>query len=290
MSELRIVGAETDRLPALAATAEAAQRDPERFVAFFGEDRATIEAEIGRVERWSEATHVAARGDRVVGWIMAESEAELDRVWWWGPVVAAGEPWSAVADALYGVARAALDDRYDEEELAADARSAPFAAFAARHGFRADPASAVLRAEIVDTEPDPRVTALAPADADHVAAMHDALFPGRHTTGRRLVAAPDGLRLVLREGGRAIGYVAVELEPDGAGYIDFLGVDPGNRGRGVGSALVTSALSALGRRGVTVADLTVRVDNVAARGLYRRLGFEELRAVRPYRKGFSLPD
>jgi len=288
MSRLAVAAADAATLTDLAAIAEEAQRDPERHIAYFGDAREEIEAEIAEVDSWVDGTHVVRRDGRLVGWLLAETEADLRRVWWWGPVVAAGESWDTAAEALYSAARARLDNSFDQEELAADARSQAFGAFAERQGFQADAASTLLRVEIGETTPDPRVTTLDSAGFEQVIALHDSLFPGAHATGRHLVDAADGYRLVLRENGRVAGYIAIEIQPGGEGYIDFLGVDPTHRGRGAGGALVATALDVLRARDVTVANLTVRQTNAAARSVYRRLGFAELRDIRPFRKGFTL--
>jgi mycothiol synthase len=58
------------------------------------------------------------------------------------------------------------------------------------------------------------------------------------------------------------------------GWIDQVGVVPGARGRGIGAALVTEALTRMRADGASHAWLNVNVDNPAHR-LYRRLGFED---------------
>jgi ribosomal protein S18 acetylase RimI-like enzyme len=289
MSHVDIVLADAGDLTDLGAVAERAQKDPERFVCYYAEESAAIGSEIADIEGWPAFTHIARRSGRVIGWLAAETDDELHRVWWWGPVVEPGEPWAAVADMLYAAGRRGLDDRFDQEELAADARSTLFARFAEQHGFRSEEASSIFRVEITDTVADQRVDEFSPSDTDRVVTLHDALFANTHTTGRQLVDAVRGTRLVFRDDRRVIGYVAYEVQADGEGYIDYLGVDPDDRGSGVGEALVTTTLDALRREGTTVANLTVRIDSAAAaRRLYLRLGFEELRIVRPFRKGFSI--
>jgi RimJ/RimL family protein N-acetyltransferase len=52
-----------------------------------------------------------------------------------------------------------------------------------------------------------------------------------------------------------------------------LGLMPECRGRGVGSALMTTAIERAWAKGFTRIELTVRTDNIRARRLYERLGF-----------------
>jgi ribosomal protein S18 acetylase RimI-like enzyme len=52
-----------------------------------------------------------------------------------------------------------------------------------------------------------------------------------------------------------------------------MGVIAEYRGRGIGKALIEAALGAAKAKGLTRIELTVRVDNARARGLYEALGF-----------------
>ena len=56
---------------------------------------------------------------RMVGWLLAEVDPDMGRVWWWGPFVDASE-WAPVADALMRAGRSQLDPAVHEEEMAAD--------------------------------------------------------------------------------------------------------------------------------------------------------------------------
>lgn len=72
-----------------------------------------------------------------------------------------------------------------------------------------------------------------------------------------------------------LGYVIARHAAD-AGEILNLAVVPESRGRGVGQALVTCALTHLRVRGVAAVYLEVRESNAVARRLYQRLGFQEV--------------
>ena len=91
-----------------------------------------------------------------------------------------------------------------------------------------------------------------------------------------------------RSRGRVAGYVAFEVQPDGSGYLDFLGVATEFRRRGLAAQLVRAAVTELVDRGASSIHLTVRENSHGARALYVGLGFEEERVIRPLRKGFTL--
>ena len=274
-------------LPAMAELAAGHQADPARHCLYLSVDADAIAEEVAELDDWASFTAVAEVDGSVVGWLFGEPDPDMGRVWWWGPF-APLDSWAEVADQLYHFARDLLGDTYAEEEAAADARSDLIAAWAARHGFAADPGSVLLRREPTPATVDPRVRPMTPADHDVVKALHDIAFPGTHTPPAMLVAS-EHPRLVIEEAGRVVGYVAYEMQPDGSGYIDYLAVDEQLRGRGLGRGLVSTATADLVDRGVTYAHLTVREANASARALYSSLAYDEERIAIPYRRGFTLP-
>ena len=98
-----------------------------------------------------------------------------------------------------------------------------------------------------------------------------------------------GALLVAREGERAIGVAALSylwtLEHGGsAAWLDELYVLPGERGQGLGSALLSAALETARAAGCTALDLEVEASHARVAGLYLRNGFKRLA-----RERFSRP-
>lgn len=280
---VRVV-AETD-LEAMVGLAVAQQAVPEHHIAYLGLEPDSIREDILGVDGWVGRTAVAVDDDQqLTGWLLGEKDDDMDRVWWWGPFLAewVGEE---QADALYRVASEVVGAA--EEEMAPDDRNGNVAELAERNGFRGEAASAVLSYTDAGFG---RPTGAVPLEHGHradVALLHDRLFPGTHTPGETLVSSED-LRLVIIEAGEVVGYVAAELQSDGSGYIDYVGVDPPQQRRGLGRGLVMGVTDRLLGLGATSVNLTVREDNIAARRLYESLGFTQERLIRPYRKGFTL--
>lgn len=270
-------------LPAVAALIAAEQRQPHRHVAYLSSDPEPIAAEVAALGDWCSASAVLRNGTEIEGFLAADVDDEIGRTWWLGPFVSGGD-WRAGANALYG----AIDPVHDQEEMAIDTRNVELAEFATSLGFSPEEPSAALVCR-QSPEASPGIGLMRPVEAVQVAALHDTLFPGTHTTGRTLTTArPDHLVYVARSGDDVAGYVAVEVQEDGSGYIDFLGVAPDSRRQGLGRALVQTATRALFEAGVSHVHLTVRATNAAARRLYGSIGFEESRLLAPFRKGFSL--
>lgn len=281
-----------DRMVALAVDCQA---DPQRHCAYLSDSAAAISAEVIEVIDWVQATLVALDDERqLIGWLLATTDPDMDRVWWWGPFVAGvrDDMRATVADAL--LSKGLLGHaEHSEHEMAADEDSSHFASIADRHGFVAQEGSLALRLDDLQQRFDV-VGHLAPVDDPQVdsaavAALHDATFPGTHSTGAMLlrdVDADHAIHVAL-DADEVVGYVATEAQSDGSLYVDYLGVAEAHRGRGIGRNLVRHALNTA-PTDRTYAHLTVRVGNTAARALYRSSGFAEVRTIVPYRKGFLL--
>ncbi|HEY1621516.1 MAG TPA: GNAT family N-acetyltransferase [Streptosporangiaceae bacterium] len=92
--------------------------------------------------------------------------------------------------------------------------------------------------------------------------------------------------LMARSGdGEAGGFAAVQ-PAEGAGtvtaQVSYLGVRPGDWGRGIGEALLRELPQALAQAGFTRAELSVYVENGRATRLYERLGWRPFGEPTPH--------
>jgi ribosomal protein S18 acetylase RimI-like enzyme len=290
--------ATTEDLTVIAELITAQQAEPTRHVGEFGSTPAGVAEQLVELEPLGlEGVVVAVADGTIVGVLAAEWDEDPARVWWCGPTIAPGTDWQATAAALYDQLRRRVPASVVQEEFAPDERHRELATFAAERGFRAEEASVVLTRALPSADTAGSASGAVPArvrpvteeDRGAVAALHERLFPGTHTTGTRLDEGRDRLVLVAELDGGLVGYVAAERQEDGTGYLDFLGVEPVARGRGIGFLLVDAACELLHERlGCREVNLTVRVSNAAARQLYERCGFTEERVLVPWRRGFTL--
>lgn len=118
--------------------------------------------------------------------------------------------------------------------------------------------------------------------------LHHGLFPGSYLSDDEIAESiGDGPRLVLTAqlDGEPAGYLLAKDDATGDElYVDYLGVDPAARGRGLGRALLRQAMSWGEDRGRRRAALTVRQDRAEALSLYRQCGFQQARAGVHWRK------
>lgn len=281
---VRVVPAGEERLSAAVSYVAGAQADPRRHVTYVGVEPGSLVTEFTEVEAWPDRLLVALTGDTIAGVLLADIDDDMRRVWWIGPWVDT----EAVAVSLLSEARDRFGAHFDEEELAPDSRNEVLRSTARRLGFVEETASSVLSkldlAAVAPSTTEP----LAAASAETVAEVHDSIFAGTHTPGAKLVVASGTRIRVAKLDGATVGYVAYEIQADGTGYIDYLGVTPDARRRGLARALVADACAELANDGVPAVHLTVRADAAGAVDLYRSLGFVEERVIVPCRYGFSL--
>ncbi len=286
MSYSLVGGDELDPV-AMAKLAAPLQAKADHFNAHFAEQEPNIAAEIAQTPGWRACSVGAVDGTRLIGWLAGEADPDVGRIWWWGPVVAKG-PWHDIADAMYARARATAPEALAQEECAGGAANLRLAEFCARHGFVADPASVMLLCDHVVAAPSHQVVDCPVSLRPLLVGLHQQVFPGAHRTGEQLYTDPVNTTVVAIEGDAVAAYAVGQLQPGQLGYIDFVGVAQDYRRRGYGQAVVAGLADALAVKGASSFHLSVRENNAAARGLYRRLGFREQQILVPYRKGFSL--
>ena len=133
-----------------------------------------------------------------------------------------------------------------------------------------------------------RVREMDPSFAASVAELHDRTFPGTYYTGKQVAEMGGETKrvFVVGDGGHADGYLLAEAEPEsGTAFLHFVGVDESARRRGVGRALMSTAMHwAFSFPTVGVTSLTVDIINPNALSWYERLGFEKERVILSFRK------
>lgn len=104
---------------------------------------------------------------------------------------------------------------------------------------------------------------------------------GLHFVAERDLGRTGGVVLVAEQGGAVVGFVALQLLGDEAEVFDLC-VLSSERRRGIGQRLLLSAGEELRARGGIRLLLEVRRGNLAAIGLYQRMGFELVGERRRY--------
>lgn len=123
----------------------------------------------------------------------------------------------------------------------------------------------------------PRVVELGPADAATCARLHAAAFTHGwdEVEFERLLAASSAVGDAALAGNASVGFILSRAAADEAEVLTVV-VAQRWRGRGIGRLLLDQHLIRLSLSRVRRLFLEVGDDNVAARALYSRAGFEEV--------------
>jgi ribosomal protein S18 acetylase RimI-like enzyme len=291
-----------DELDDIVGFIAAQQAHPDRRISYVGTDAVGIAAELDRLEpSWVTTAQVLRSGTRVTGVVITEWDDDLGRAWFVGPwVVGDGDAWMAAAVALLDTALAQLPPNVTRYEMSGEIANRRLADLAALRSWTASEPSHLLvaDAEIVAAWPASGTLGLAalraagPDDIGAIAALHDAEFADTYASATQLVDGQlDGSRVVLvaddGHGGVA-GYAAGEVQGDGAGFVDYVAVEPATRGTGVGRQLVVALTrQLLDRSKLGRVSLMVHDHRAPARTLYERLGFRSDGVLVAYRSWTS---
>ena len=220
---------------------------------------------------------VAVESGRISGALGGDYNDDKSRMWLWGPFVA-GDNWEEVALALLNGLRAIWPADLENSYTFFNQTNQRGYNFFLAQGFQHHGIYHAYKALRPETFPEiPAIPELHPGQLDSYAALHNLAFPNTFHTGRDILEPLSENRklFVLAEGDEVQGYVEVSVNqfpPEG--YIEFLAVRPGQRGRGLGRTLLTYALHwCFNQRQLPEVNLTVRDDNDNARALYESVGF-----------------
>jgi ribosomal-protein-alanine acetyltransferase len=123
-------------------------------------------------------------------------------------------------------------------------------------------------------------------DLEQLAALESRAFLGdrlSRRTFRRMLTRARAVVLVDEQGGKVRGYALV-LFHAGRGHARLysIAVDPADRGRGVGHALLEAAEASAIERGCRAMRLELRRDNAAALAMYASRGYRRLGVLTDY--------
>ncbi|UCF79649.1 MAG: ribosomal protein S18-alanine N-acetyltransferase [Candidatus Eiseniibacteriota bacterium] len=131
---------------------------------------------------------------------------------------------------------------------------------------------------------EPVIQPMRLADIDEVALMEQVIFPSpwpRQAFANELKEGSASLCLVARVRDRLAGYLVAWFVLDEA-HVGNVAVAPEFREKGIATGLTNRLIREAQARGVRLMTLEVRVSNLPAIRLYRRLGFKTISMRRRY--------
>lgn len=224
---------------------------------------------------------VAWQGEQLIGALGSEFDEEAGRGWLRGPfVLAEGDQWDYLASALLQELLANLPPAIRRLDSFLNIANEQGNRFYLDQGFQRIRLVYVYTISAAEA-PLPAATSclpLPPAQAEAFAALHDAVFPVTYINGQRLIAQIDHNHqaFVYLQGEELLGYLyAFIAEGAPEGIVEFVGVKPEARGRGIGRQLLLAALHwFIEDKKLPQVSLTVNDDLDNARSLYEKVGFK----------------
>lgn len=251
-----------------------------------GEGAENLLAEIEKLAAVNEIVYVVAEdAGQLVGMLGCEFAVSERRGWVRGPLL--GDPaepgnvsarFQEIAGAMFATLMAAIPPEITIFDTFLTLENARGHEFYESLGFKVRSRHHVYVAELPAEIRAPRLVCepMHPDQLDAVRALHNIVFPGIRTGEDVLQGLDKDHRVwVYAPEGEVLGYIFAVIEPWAeGGYVEFLGVRADARGRGIGAALLATALHwCFVERSVPEVGLTVEDGNVNARGMYARAGF-----------------
>lgn len=222
---------------------------------------------------------LALRGGTLAGAVACDWSVPQARGWVLGPFVAAGD-WDVLAPALLDRLLERVPSGVRRLDTYTDVANERALALYRTRGFKIYRRAQVYSASSMDPVPAPPARLLEPEHEAAFLDLHARTFPEAPDPGPDLLARRSDARKIfaaVRDGALA-GYLACRLgEAPVEGFVDYLAVAEGQRGRGTGSALLRTAMDwCLRERAMPQVSLVVHETNRDARSIYERAGFRLL--------------
>lgn len=276
---IHIRKAEHEDLPKIAAFIAHLNKLPEHQCLHCDEDEQGVSnaiAELGDApeKRFS----IAVQDSHIVG-VLGYDSAD-DDAWMWGPFVIA-EDWEQVTENLYNLLMRDLPEEIHTLHTFSSITNQRSHQFYLNHGF-------------VETKTSHIYTAAPPTDRSMLqtaevcgeleeryvsafAELHNVAFPGTPISAQEILDSLDDDHkiFVSTDSERLLGYLYATINNAPVeGYVEFLAVQPGARGQGVGRRLLISALRWFFEdKQMPQAGLVVLDERTNAQALYQRAGF-----------------
>jgi ribosomal protein S18 acetylase RimI-like enzyme len=226
---------------------------------------------------FEEAFRLVCAGETVIGVLGCDLDIEAGRGWLHGPF-ALDQDWDEVVGLLFAELWNRLPTQITRVSNYLECAFARGLAFHERFGFVPKGLSHIYKAEYRSATPVAAVRPFLPSDAEALCALHARAFPQSWLSGPQMIAklADDNAVLIAWHEGHRAGYIRLSRHVSlSEGSVDFVAVEPGWRGKGLGRQLLLAGLHWIFvQQHLRTALLNVSDSNTNARQLYESAGFE----------------
>ncbi|WP_028594749.1 GNAT family N-acetyltransferase [Paenibacillus assamensis] len=229
---------------------------------------------------YNEGFVLAYEHDELIGVLGFDAELEQHCAEIWGPFMKA-DKWGHI-DKLWGQMVELLPPEIHSLSMFPNKKNAPVIQLAEYFDFAKESEQAILKFQQADR------CKLTEAGADELTEyyyadmieLHDHVFPNTYYSGQQIVERVNEHRkvFIIKNETDLSGYIYVEADPEfGEASIEFFGVTESERGKGVGSRLLTAALTWLfAFDTIESITLCVNASNDQAIQLYKKVGFQHV--------------
>ncbi|WP_156858056.1 GNAT family N-acetyltransferase [Oceanobacillus sp. AG] len=239
----------------------------------------TLEEDFGDIPA-RESFFIATESDKVVGVCGFDADNERGKAEIWGPFVDHADALK-VSNLLWESTIKEIPNTIQTVSLFPDNHNLMVVDLANRYSFDSVSKETILTCskQSFRRVNNDNVIPLISEHYSSLIKLHNQIFPNSYLTGTEMV---DGLSETstvfgaVDEHGNLLGYLYTEAEPEfGEGSIEFFGVTPLVRNKGLGTSLLAKGLEWLFTfPSIEEVTLCVQSDNSKAIRLYKRLGFQ----------------
>lgn len=231
--------------------------------------------------KYTDSFLVAYEQDDLVGVLGFDADLENKSAEVWGPFMKDNK-WDDVIR-LWDEMLKLLPDEIDTISMFPSKRNLRLQWFAKELGFTQKSEQTILmfsRDDRTKLTGEP-IVELTPEYFQELKQLHDRVFPDTYYDGQQIINRlknKDRKVFILKDANHISGYIYIEAEPEfGEASIEFVAVKESEQGKGIGTKLVSGALSWIfTHEDIASITLCVNSNNNNAIRVYKKVGFEQL--------------
>ncbi|MEK3854698.1 GNAT family N-acetyltransferase [Cytobacillus sp. FSL H8-0458] len=257
---------------------------PECHIGYLGTSQNDIYQSLEEMNRDAEsAAFIVREGDALAGFLGADADLNKGTAELWGPFVQENE----FMRLLWEKALHYFEGKLHTYFLFADASNRTAAEFASENGFMLQSAHTYMELKDNSSNSLRKVSLLPIHFHSEFIHLHDALFPQTYFSGKEIIERMNDDHKVYTclDADGLNGYLYAEYNrEEKEGSIEFFGVDPNKRKKGIGRNLLEMAIHDLfANSGAKSIKLCAGTANGKALSIYKKAGFKVERSLNFYK-------
>ncbi|UOE57604.1 GNAT family N-acetyltransferase [Bacillus sp. CMF12] len=257
---------------------------PECHIGYLGTSQNDIYQSLEEMNRDAvSAAFIVWEGDALAGFLGADADLNKGTAELWGPFIQENE----LMRLLWEKALHYFEGKLHTYFIFADTSNHAAAEFASKNGFRLQSAQTYMELKDNSSNGLRKVSLLPIHFHSEFIHLHDTLFPHTYYSGKEIIERMNDDHKVYTslDADGLNGYLYAEYNrEEKEGSIEFIGVDPNKRMKGIGRNLLEMAIHDLFMNsGAKSIKLCVETTNEKALSIYKKAGFKVERSLNFYK-------